>query len=67
MSILRKQSGKGSYNKKKTPEHSELNTNKTLGELWDEIRVCDNEKYPAWFTILDKKIILKYYILEKHE
>ena len=31
-----------------------------LIDLWDNIRICDNEKYPAYFYIEGKKITLKY-------
>lgn len=46
---------------KRTPADSKLDVSKSLGELWDLIRVCDNEEYPAWFEINGEKIILKRY------
>ena len=60
--VLRKQTGIGSYHHKRTPLNSELDINKPLKELWDNIRICDNENYPAYFYINDKKIILNYSI-----
>ena len=58
--VLRKQSGVGSYHQKRIPLNSELDINKPLIDLWDNIRICDNEKYPAYFYIEGKKITLKY-------
>ena len=58
--LMRDQSGRDSYNPKRTIDDSELDCNKPLIELWDKIRVCDNEKFPAFFRINNKKIILKY-------
>ena len=65
--VLRGQTGRPSYSKKRTPESCELDVNKTLANLWDHIRICDNEKYPAWFKINNKKITIKYEVdlLEK--
>jgi methionyl-tRNA formyltransferase len=60
--VLRKQTGKSSYHKKRTPIHSKITTIPDVEKFWDEIRICDNEKYPAFFEIDNKKIILKYYI-----
>ena len=65
--VLRKQSGKGSYHKKRKPSHNQLDLNKKLIDLWDEIRICDNDKYPAWFSINDKKVIIKYFVEENND
>ena len=61
--VLRQQTGVGSYHKKRTPEDSELDINKSLKELWDNIRICDNDKFPAFFRIENKKIILNYKVV----
>jgi len=58
--VIREQTGSVSISPKRTPPDSELDVNKTLIELWDKIRVCDNEKFPAFFRINNKKIIIKY-------
>ena len=58
--VLRNQTGKPSYSPKRTPESCELDVQKKLIDLWDDIRICDNDKYPAWFTVDGKKIIIKY-------
>lgn len=59
--VLRKQSGNGSYHKKMTENDTELDIHKPLITLWDKIRVCDNDKFPAFFIINDQKVIIKYY------
>jgi len=60
--VLRKQTGKPSYHKKRTFKDSKITTIPNIENFWNEIRMCDNEKYPAFFEIDNKKIILKYYI-----
>ena len=62
--VLRKQSGLGSYHKKRNLESCELNSEMRLADLWDNIRICDNKNYPAWFRVGNKKIILKYKIVD---
>ncbi len=49
--------------RKRTPEDSELDGNKTLFDLWNHIRICDNNRYPAYFIYNNKKIILKYEVI----
>lgn len=61
--ILKKQKGESSYWRKRTPEDSELDGNKTLFDLWNHIRICDNNRYPAYFIYNNKKIILKYEVI----
>ena len=55
------QYGKATFYPKRTSQDSRLDISKPLSELWDLIRVCDNEEYPAWFEVGGKKIILKRY------
>ena len=62
--VLRKQTGRGSYHKKRTPASCKLDSSLSLEELWDYIRICDNEDYPAWFNVRDKKIIIRYEVIE---
>lgn len=61
---LTKQTGKGDYHNKRSPEDSELDTDKNLPELWDSIRMCDNKNFPAFFKLKNKKIILRYEIVD---
>jgi len=60
--VSRKQTGQGSYHKKRNPKDSELTTITNKKDFWDELRMCDNDRYPAFFKYKDKKIILKYSI-----
>lgn len=52
------------YYPKRTPLDSELDINKTLKEQFDLLRVCDPERFPAFFIIDGKKIKVK---LERYE
>ena len=58
--VLRTQTGQDSISAKRTPEDSELDPGETLLSLWDKIRVCNNEEFPAFFKLKGKKIILRY-------
>lgn len=53
------QNGESTFYPKRTPKDSELDINKTISEQFNILRVCDNEKYPAWFEIDGKKYKLK--------
>ena len=55
------QTGKGNFNKKRTPNDSEININKSIKAQFDKIRICDNELYPAFFFLNKKKFIIKIY------
>ena len=61
--VLRGQTGTGSYQKKRTPEDSWLDDSLSLRELWDDIRVCDNTNFPAYFTVDGTKVILRYEVV----
>jgi methionyl-tRNA formyltransferase len=37
------------YYERRTPTHSELDPQKTISEQFDLMRMCDPERYPAWF------------------
>ena len=39
----------------------ELNVSKTIKEQFNLLRVCDNERYPAFFYLNNKKYIIKIY------
>lgn len=55
------QKGEQSFYSKRGPEHSRLDVNKSLYEQFDLLRVSDNNRYPAHFTIRNKEYILKIY------
>lgn len=56
-----KQRGNGNYVRKRTPEDSILDPNKTISEQFNLLRCCDNEKYPAFFYKKKKKYIIKIF------
>ncbi|NQU31684.1 MAG: hypothetical protein HQ521_00475 [Bacteroidetes bacterium] len=62
--VRRKQTGLGSINKRRTPNDSMLDINVPLVQLWDKIRICDNDKYPPYFIIDGNKVVLKYKIIK---
>ncbi len=49
----------GKYYRKRTPADSELNLDKSLREQINLLRVCDPDRYPAFFIYEGKKFILK--------
>ena len=55
------QKGKSTFYKKRTEEDSELDINKSLKSQFDQLRVVDNERYPAFFIYNGKKYIIKVY------
>lgn len=55
------QTGPPSHYRRRTPDDSKLDTSLPLKDLWDLLRVCDNESFPAWFEIDGQKIVLKRY------
>ena len=60
--VLRAQTGQDSISQRRTPDDSELDPNETLLNLWDKIRVCDNNKFPAFFKLNGKRIIIRYIV-----
>ena len=64
----KKQEGAESFYPRRKAENSQLNIHKTLAEQFNLLRVCDNERYPAWFEIHGEKylILIKKQIHEKH-
>lgn len=58
-----RQEGKETFYRRRGPEDSELDPNKTLAEQFDLLRVVDNERYPAFFKHRGHTYIVK--ILKK--
>lgn len=56
--IGEKQKGEESFYKKRTPLDSKLNITK---EQFNLLRVCDNDRYPAFFEINGEKFIIKIF------
>lgn len=57
----RQQDGEVTYYRRRTNLDSRLNVNSTIAEQFNLLRVCDNDRYPAWFELKGKKYILKIY------
>lgn len=55
----RKQIGKSTYYKKRTPIDSQLDLNKSIKEQFNNLRIADNERFPSWFVYKGHKYILK--------
>jgi methionyl-tRNA formyltransferase len=55
------QVGKATYYSKRTRTNDEIDTTKSIIDNFNHLRVVDNEKYPAWFSHLGQKYILKVY------
>lgn len=60
------QEGKETFYSKRGKENSELDINKTIFEQFNLLRTVDNENYPAFFWINEKKYILKIYTDEEN-
>lgn len=48
-----------SYWRKRTPQDSELDLNESLMSQFNLIRICDPQRFPAYFYIEGRKFILK--------
>jgi len=59
--ISKKQKGKPTFYKKRNPENSKVNINKSVKQLFNQFRVADNNKYPVFFQYRGCKYILKIY------
>jgi len=62
-----KQQGKGSFYRKRTPEDSELDIDKTIREQFNLLRAVDNNRYPAFFRLNDHKYTVKIFRDEKSQ
>ena len=65
--VARPQTGQECFSRRRYKHSSELNTKKTLEDLWDDIRVCDVKKYPPYFIIGNLKVVLNYEITQLDE
>ena len=59
--IGKPQEGKSTFYPKRTLKESELNVNKSIKSQFNLLRVVDNERYPAFFHLNDKKYVIKIY------
>jgi methionyl-tRNA formyltransferase len=61
----KEQQGDSTFYKRRNPEDSRLNPDKTIREQFNLLRVADNENYPAFFEIDGKKYKLKIERMEQ--
>lgn len=47
------------YYTKRTPKDSEIDPHKTIAEQFDNIRICDPNRFPAYFYYLGRRFVLK--------
>lgn len=47
------------YNYIRTPKDSEIDSNKPLNDLYNDIRACDPDDYPAFFYVNNEKVFIK--------
>lgn len=59
--VGRQQIGESSFYPRRGEKDSELDINKTILEQFNLLRVCDNERYPAWFELRGKRFKIKIY------
>ncbi|MFM7022525.1 MAG: hypothetical protein ACKOXB_06065 [Flavobacteriales bacterium] len=55
----RAQEGESTFYARRGPADSELDINKSIAEQFNLLRVCDNEKYPAFFHYQGRKYKIK--------
>jgi len=56
-----KQRGISNFNKKRGPEDSELNINKSIKSQFNLLRICDNDYYPAFFRYKKNTYVIKLF------
>lgn len=57
--IAKPQAGVSTFYQKRTPKDSELDIYKSIEDQFNLLRICDNERYPAFFVKGGQKYILK--------
>lgn len=55
------QVGEETFYRRRTPEDSELDINQSIAQQFNLMRIADNDKYPLFFRINNKKYILKIF------
>ena len=55
----RAQTGEPSTFRKRGAEDDELDPNLPLGQLFDQLRICDPDQYPAWFSFRGRRYKLR--------
>ena len=55
------------YARKRIPEDSEIDANQSLSLLYDEIRSCDPDTYPAFFYVEGEKVCIRLWRPDRGE
>ena len=59
--IGRDQNGESTFYERRSEKDSKLDINKSILEQFNLLRVCDNDRYPAWFELDGVKFNIKIY------
>ena len=60
----RAQQGEESFYRKRTPADSRIDISKTLGDQFNLLRTVNNNEYPAYFYVDDRKYVIKFEEIE---
>lgn len=60
--VSRPQSGAASLSPRRTPADSRLDITRPLIDLWQQIRIADNDRFPAFFIHEGRRVTLRYRI-----
>lgn len=60
-----KQKGISNFNKKRGPEDSEININKSIKSQFNLLRICDNDNFPAFFKYRKNIYVIKLFKKKK--
>jgi methionyl-tRNA formyltransferase len=61
ISIYKKQKGKETFFRKRSPVDSKIDIKQSLKKNFNLLRICNNEKWPAFFYYKNQKYILKIF------
>lgn len=61
INCYKKQRGKETFFRKRSPEDSKLDIKKSLKKSFNLLRICNNQKWPAFFYYKNQKYILKIF------
>ncbi len=57
--VASRQSGAPTYYERRTPVDNRLDPERSLAEQFDLLRICDNDRYPAFFELRGHRYVLK--------
>jgi methionyl-tRNA formyltransferase len=53
------QSGSESFYRRRTAEDDQVKTDQSLAEIFDHLRICDPDRFPAWFEVRGRRFNLR--------